>query len=136
MTTITSRADFEQLMDLRMREAKLLLDHQNWDGSYYLAGYAVEFALKVCIISRLMQTNSCPDKAFVGTFYQHNLTSLCKLAELDVEMTKDPAVNVQWSIVQEWSEQNRYEIGKSEQVATDMYEAIERGVLPWVKSRW
>ncbi len=136
MTTITSRADFEQLMDLRMREAKLLLDHQNWDGSYYIVGYAVEFALKVCIISRLMKRNSCPDKTFVGTFYQHNLSSLCKLAELDMEMAKDPSVNVQWSIVQEWSEQSRYEVGKTEQEATDIYEAIEKGVLPWVKSRW
>ncbi len=136
MTTVTSRADFEQLMDLRMREAKLLLDSKNWDGSYYLAGYAVEFALKVRIISRLMQSDSCPDKDFVGTFYQHNLAKLRKLAELDVEMSDDPAVNVQWSIVQDWSEQRRYEIGKSEQDATDMYEAIEKEVLPWIKSRW
>ena len=47
MTVVTSRADFEKLMVLRMEEAKLLIDQkQDWDGAYDLAGYAVEFALK------------------------------------------------------------------------------------------
>lgn len=51
MTVVTSRSDFEKLMDLRLWEAKLLLDQQDWDGTYYLAGYAVEFALKIRIIA-------------------------------------------------------------------------------------
>ena len=46
MTVVTSRANFEKLIDLRMKEARLLLDHKNWDGAYYLVGYTVEFALK------------------------------------------------------------------------------------------
>ena len=39
-------------MKLRLREAKLLLDAKDWDGAYYLAGYAVEFALKIRIIAQ------------------------------------------------------------------------------------
>ncbi len=39
-------------------------------------------------------------------------------------------------IEKERSEQSRYEIGKSVQDATDLYEAIEKEVLPWIKSRW
>ena len=39
-------------------------------------------------------------------------------------------------IVKDWSEQSRYEIGKTEQEATDLYDAIEKGVLPWIKARW
>src|SRR5206468_5721773 len=62
MTVVTSRSDFEKLMVLRMKEAKLLLDQKDWDGAYYLAGYAVEFALKIRIISQLMKSNSFPDK--------------------------------------------------------------------------
>ena len=41
MSVVTSRSDFEKLMVLRMKEAKFLLDQRDWDGAYYLAGYAV-----------------------------------------------------------------------------------------------
>jgi hypothetical protein len=51
VTVVTSRSDFEKLMDLRLKEAKLLLDQKDWDGAYYLAGYVVEFALKIRIIA-------------------------------------------------------------------------------------
>ena len=50
MTVVTTRADFVKLMELRLEEARLLIDEkQDWDGAYYLAGYAVEFALKIRI---------------------------------------------------------------------------------------
>lgn len=136
MTVVTSRSDFEKLMDLRLKEAKLLLDQKDWDGAYYLAGYAVEFALKIRIIAQLMKSNSFPDKKLAENFYKHELTLLRKLSELDDEMDKDAAVSPQWDIVKDWSEQTRYMFGKSEKEATDLYDAIEKGVLPWIKARW
>ena len=136
MPVVTSRADFEKLMDLRLKEAKLLLDQKDWDGAYYLAGYAVEFALKVRIISQLMKSDSFPDKKLAENFYKHELTLLRILAVLDDEMDKDAAVSDQWKTVKDWSEQSRYQIGKTEKDATDLYEAIEKGVLPWIKARW
>jgi len=136
MTVVTSRSDFEKLIDLRMKEAKLLLNEKDWDGAYYLVGYAVEFALKIRIISQLMQSDSFPDKKLAENFYKHDLTTLRKLAGLDVEMDNDAAVGPQWDIVKDWSEQSRYGIGKTEYEATDLYEAIERGVMPWIKARW
>jgi len=136
MPVVTSRADFEKLMDLRMKEAKLLLDQKDWDGAYYLAGYAVEFALKIRIISQLMKSDSFPEKKLAGHFYKHELTLLRKLAGLDDEMDNDAAVSPQWDLVKDWSEQTRYEIGKTEKEATDLYDAIEKGVLPWIKARW
>jgi hypothetical protein len=136
MPVVTSRADFEKLMDLRLKEAKLFLDQKDWDGTYYLVGYAVEFAFKIRIISQLMKSDSFPDKKLAENFYKHELTLLRMLAGLDDEMYKDPAVSPQWKIVKDWSEQTRYQIGKSEKEATDMYDAIEKGVLPWIKARW
>lgn len=138
MMVVTSRSEFEKLMELRLKEAKLLLDQEDWDGTYYLAGYAVEFALKIRIIAKLMKSDSFPDKKLAENFYKHELTLLLKLAELDGEMDKDPdpAVSDQWAIVKDWSEQTRYTIGKAEKEATDLYEAIEKGVLPWIKARW
>ena len=51
-------------------------------------------------------------------------------------MDKDAVVSPQWDIVKDWSEQSRYEIDKKEKEATDLYDAIEKGVLPWIKARW
>ena len=136
MTVVTSRSDFEKLMDLRLKEAKHLLDQKDWDGAYYLAGYAIEFALKIRIIARLMKSDSFPDKKLAENFYKHELTLLRKLAGLDDEMDMDAAVGPQWNIVINWSEQTRYALGKTETVANDLYEAIEKGVLPWIKARW
>ena len=44
-----TRSDFQQLADVRAAEAAALLAAGRWDGAYYLAGYAVECALKACV---------------------------------------------------------------------------------------
>ena len=36
-----NRNDFQQLAEIRVKEAKVLLDNQCFDGAYYLLGYAV-----------------------------------------------------------------------------------------------
>lgn len=136
MTIVTSRSEFQKLMELRLKEAKLLLDQENWDGAYYLAGYAVEFCLKIRIISQLMKSDSFPDKKLADNFYKHELTLLRNLAGLEVEMRNDKSVSLAWETVKDWSEQTRYAIGKSEQEAKELYNAIETGVLPWIKARW
>jgi len=41
-----NRADFQQLADERISEAAVLLAASKFSGAYYLAGYAVECALK------------------------------------------------------------------------------------------
>jgi hypothetical protein len=128
MTVVTSRADFEKLMVLRMEEAKLLIDQKHdWDGAYYLAGYAVEFALKIRIISQVIKSDSFPDKKLAESFYKHDLTVLRRAAGLEDEMNNDPTVSPQWDIVKDWSEQSRYEIGTTEKEAKDLYDAIENG---------
>jgi HEPN domain-containing protein len=44
-----TRKDLQKLAAIRLKEAKLLLAANAPDGAYYLAGYAVECALKACI---------------------------------------------------------------------------------------
>jgi HEPN domain-containing protein len=107
MTVVTTRTDFEQLMNLRMKEAKHLLEQNDWDGAYYLVGYAVEFALKIRIIAQLMKSDSFPDRKFAEQFYKHELTQLRKLSELEDEMKNDSSVSTLWDIVKDWSEQTR-----------------------------
>ena len=61
---IETRAEFQELANERLEEAKALLDVGKWNGAYYLAGYAVEIALKACIIKTLMSTDAFPEKEF------------------------------------------------------------------------
>lgn len=55
-----NRSDIQILADIRVGEAKALLDLGHWPGAYYLAGYAVECALKACI-AKLTKADDFPD---------------------------------------------------------------------------
>lgn len=44
-----SRRDLQTLANLRLREARVLLRAKEFNGAYYLSGYAVERGLKACI---------------------------------------------------------------------------------------
>jgi HEPN domain-containing protein len=55
-----NRNYFRQLAELRLKEAKALLAAELPDGTYYLAGYAVECALKACIAKMTQQHDRSP----------------------------------------------------------------------------
>jgi HEPN domain-containing protein len=135
----TTKGDFQMLADKRVREAVVLLNAKEWDGAYYLAGYAAECALKACIIKRLNASDAWPAKRFTEDCYKHELPLLLRLADLETEMTAAGPVLVRWVQVKDWSEQSRYELGKTEIVAKEFIEAVvdtAEGVLPWLKARW
>jgi HEPN domain-containing protein len=103
-----NRSDFQQLADVRIEEAQLLLAQQKYDGAYYLAGYAVECALKFCI-AKLTNEHDYPDKDFASSCYTHNLQRLLRLAQLAEQRSADAAVDVDfeanWSVVaNHWTE--------------------------------
>lgn len=139
---IERRSEFQQLADDRLAEAKALLDLAKWDGAYYLAGYAVELALKSCIIKRLMTTDAFPEKKFSENCYTHVIENLVKSAGLEEPrksaMEADPLLNANWDIARDWSEQKRYHRMTNIE-ANELYQAIAddlHGVLPWIKSQW
>ena len=134
-----TKADFQKLADVRIREAKILLDAGEWDGAYYLAGYAVECAMKACIIKRLNTSDAWPEKRFTEDCYKHDLELLLRLADLETAMKAAGPVATKWLVVRRWNEQHRYAHGKAEPEARSLYEAITDpadGVLPWIKGRW
>jgi hypothetical protein len=141
-TPAVTRADFRQLADVRLDEAKTLLDQGKWDGAYYLAGYAVECGLKACVIKRLMATDAFPDKDFSRNCYTHDLTALVKLAGLEsaanTAKAADPVLTFKWLVVLRWSEQTRYHrIAEAE--ARELYDAVadpNHGVLSWIRTHW
>ncbi len=136
---IETRAEFPQLADERLDEAKALLDLGKWSGAYYLVGYAVELALKACIIKRLMATDAFPAKNFSRDCYTHDLEDLPELAGLDAALAASNVdLKTNWVLTKDWSEQRRYH-RITEVEARALVDAIEdaaHGVLPWIKTQW
>lgn len=140
-TPAITRADFQQLADVRLKEAKALLDLGMWDGAYYLAGYAVEVALKACIIKAVMATDAFPERKFSENCWTHDLEKLIALAGLksawDAVIKADPVLWNYWEIVEEWSEQKRYH-RITEAEAKGLYDAVSdatHGVLQWINTQ-
>jgi hypothetical protein len=136
-----NRIDFQEIADLRLRESKALLADGFPEGAYYLAGYAVECALKSCIARRTRE-HDFPDKKLVNDSHTHDLAKLLQLAELKIDleaaMQDNPAMQSNWGALQNWSETSRYE-RRNAQEAADLLQAIEDqtgGLLPWIMLRW
>ena len=55
------RTDLQRLSRLRARDARTLFAAGQYDGVYYLGGFAVECALKACI-ARKTQRHEFPDR--------------------------------------------------------------------------
>ena len=142
-----NRNDFQQLSELRAKEAKALLAAGFPEGAYHLAGYAVECALKACI-ARKTQEFDFPEKKRVNDSHTHDLEKLLILAglseDLRLEFAAKPDMEMFWGIVRDWSEESRYEMFQGSeaeriQLATLMIQAIGAqygGVMQWIKQRW
>jgi len=136
-----TKSDLEKLAQLRLDDALLLLRAGRWSSAYYLAGYAVELALKACI-SKLFQPNVIPDRAFVDAVYNHKLDSLLATAGLTLTFKEacvaDHLLAAYWGVASQWRETSRYELWDSMSAAA-MLQAIHEpnhGVFQWVKQHW
>lgn len=128
-----NRGEFQELALIRLQDAKTLLDHECYDGAYYLSGYAIECALKACIAKKTKEFDF-PDKKLIEKIYTHDLTKLLGVVGIRVEEN----LVVNWAVVKDWSEQDRYK-RHTEEEARDIYNAVanpEEGVLEWIKQHW
>jgi len=138
-----NRTELQQLSDERIEDAKALLATSRWPGAYYLAGYALECALKSCVLAYVERTGIIfEDKKFAEKCWTHDLEALVKQADLIAERGLAIAANAQlgtnWLIAKDWSEIARYRLSTQQQ-AEKLVEAItdsKDGVLPWVKNHW
>ncbi len=136
-----NRADLQKLSEIRIREAKILFKAGEHSGAYYLAGYAVECALKACI-AKGVQRYDFPVKSLALKSYVHDLGDLAKLADPNSELAAatrvNPRLDASWDLVKSWTEQSRYSV-RTKNEAEAIINAITRrndGVLPWIKRRW
>jgi len=134
------RKDLKALAELRAEEARVLLSRGRQQGAYYLAGYAVECALKACIAKRTKRFEFPPRRRYIEKVYSHDLDALLDAAGLDAELQKEIAANqafaANWNTVKDWNEESRYRtVGLN---GKDLYQAVTgpNGVLPWIRLRW
>ncbi len=66
-----------------------MLDNGLYEGAYYLAGYAVECAIKACIAKQTKRYDFPPDRRTVDKIYSHDLEDLIGLAELRNDLTNE-----------------------------------------------
>ncbi|MGF1585716.1 MAG: hypothetical protein ACFCUM_10365 [Bacteroidales bacterium] len=136
-----NKSDLEKIVDIRLSESNVLLSSEKYSGAYYLAGYAIECALKACIAKKVNKYDF-PDKKLASKSYSHDLDELVGVAglrdELNAQIKKDKEFKLNWAVANIWNETSRYEcIEKTK--ANDLLNAItdnKSGVLVWLKTFW
>jgi hypothetical protein len=134
------RKEFQGLAKLRADEATILAHNGKQQGAYYLAGLAIECALKACIAKKTKRHQFPFGHDYVNKVYQHNLEGLLKVAELerklDDEMRTNPGFAKKWNVVKEWDVERRYDVTGLK--GSDMVTAVAAhdGVLRWIKQHW
>lgn len=136
-----NRSDFQQLAELHLEHAKDLRDAKLDSGAYYIAGYAVECALKACISRRTNQFDF-PDKKTADLAWTHNLPTLAQVsglqANFDDDQRHDQTLKANWQVVNQWRESSRYE-AHLQHDAENLLSAIsdpDHGVLSCIKRYW
>jgi hypothetical protein len=137
----------------RILDAKALLDASRWEFGYYVAGYAVECALKSCLLARMVHTAWVfQEKWEAKVCLTHDFAKLVELAGLKDELNNKFAASAaaatggppggafvaNWGTVLQWKPESRY-TPKTETQATELYDAITHdpdGVLRWIRNFW
>src|SRR5881398_1317825 len=91
-------AEFWDLAKVRLEDAEALLGIGRWSCAYYVAGYAVECALKALIVREAERTGSVFDdkklaSQFLDSFFIHDLEKLFKVANLEAAFGRDRGNN-------------------------------------------
>lgn len=140
---LPDRLDFQRLADSRIAEAQTLLLAGHGSGAYYLAGLAVECALKACV-ARLTRAESFPPpRKFADVCYSHDLERLIGAAELtqkkDARAAESQSFRKHWASVAAWSVDSRYNLKVGQVEAESMLAAVcdpSHGVLQWLREHW
>ena len=141
-----NRDELQRIANERIRDATVLLEGSQWSAAYYLVGYAIECALKSCILHHLNQTGVLfKDRKYLdrlGKCWTHDFDTLLDLAGLTTLQGRaqgaSPTFRTFWGVVRDWSETSRYE-RKTELEARALYEAVTHetdGVMQWTRQHW
>jgi hypothetical protein len=138
---VLTKSDLEKLAQVHLEDSVFLLLAGRSSSAYYLAGYAVELALKACI-SKLIQSNVIPERASINAIYTHRLDNLLSTAgllpQLNADAKADPQFAAYWAIASKWSEESHYAFWDpvSARTLVDAIHEANHGVFQWVKRHW
>jgi hypothetical protein len=138
-----NRAALQQLSNERIEDARVLIVANRWAGAYYLAGYALECALKSCVLAYIDRTGIIfQDKKYAQNCWTHDIEDLVRQAGLNIERDKAAGTSIalgqHWLIVKDWSESSRYLMSTQVQ-AERLFHALTDntdGVLSWLRNFW
>ncbi len=138
-----NRRDFQRLAEVRRLDALALFRAKRYDAAYYLAGYAVECALKACV-AKLTKRYDFPPRD-TKNMYTHALETLTKEARIakqfEHDRNGDSVLAKNWETVKDWGEERRYQLrGRSGAAAArDFLKAIndsQHGVFRCISKYW
>ena len=136
------RRDLKNLVGGRLADAHVLMSKRRYASAYYIAGYAVECAIKVCIAGQIRK-NTIPDKDLVNNTYTHNFQKLMETAgifyQLKQDIKTDTGLFSSWNVVKDWKTDIRYTTSVTRLEARDFIDAIENqqdGILQWLVQHW
>ena len=121
-----TESDLKEIARERLSDARALLRAARYDGCTYMAGYAVEIAIKARIC-RTLRWSGFPETSRewseVKSLKTHRLETLLLFS--GVESRIRTRYLVEWSVVERWSPEQRYERPGSASAgsAKDMIEA-------------
>jgi hypothetical protein len=138
-----NQADLRSLAQERILDVDALIKGGRWSFAYYIAGYAVECALKSCFLARMIYTGWVfQEKAKIAECLTHDFEELVKLSgllpELNDQLASNTAFVGNWGTAIQWKVTDRYG-HKTEAEAKSLYAAITAdpdGVLKWIMNYW
>lgn len=100
------KVDIENIAKGRYEDAEVLFNNKRYDGSFYICGYVIELALKYRICETL-NWDGYPSGGEFKSFKTHDLDILLQLS--GKEKFIKSKFFTQWSIVENWNSEKRYE---------------------------
>jgi len=141
--------DIQNLAEKRLKEAKVLLANDFYEGAFYLAGYSIELMLKARIckhleIEHFYQKQPEPLKK---AYFVHNLEQLLTLSglrkkyedEINPAIGNNKVLNKNWNKIGSWSESSRYDCSVQQKDVVSLINAIDNpknGFLIWLRKNW
>ena len=138
-----NRAELQSMAIERLLDAEVLLAGGRWSFAYYVAGYAVECALKSCVLTRMVETGGVfTDRKFAEKCWTHDFEELINLAGLRLILQSGFGASAAfagfWQVAKACEDTSRYQ-AKTRAEAEALFEAISHdpdGVMKWVQNYW
>ena len=134
---------FKKLAVQKTKGAKILFKNGCYNDSYYLAGYAIECALKACYCKSINAQTFPPAKNIYDKLYQHGLNKLLDVSgvksQFDQEVSNNIKLQTNWNVTKDWTYESRYANSIKKTEAEALIKAITAnrvGILTWIKKVW